>query len=685
MPERLHPRAAVPIKQNRLASTTSPPKRTVPETAVSDRRSPCGTSNLPVVTSERLSRAKALVERAVKLRRVFSVQGPYPVVRACLRARGWVEQRQPCSVLPKGSWPRGIPGDKPHNSTNAEDRSEESERDDTPEVIHEIMSRLVRNETVHFYWTRDSVDHCLLKKGQMSNHFARTGSFTTKVGLCVNLRNLQWFDAADPDTFFPRCYRLGAKDERQAFIEDYRRTACSSLLQCVLERSSGNAEEDQTVPDDFCPAGQRKPRANESVGSGIIDKALLVCQNFLDSLEHNDIDISMETPPYLSEQQWAEFLHNYYKIVHEDVGIPNASHYLERCEDMLRRLREVSPQLDTDGIHNIWIVKPGALSRGRGIFCVKRLEEVLRLLDCKPTMMDENTWVVQKYLERPLLIHGTKFDLRQWFLVTDWYPLTVWFYGECYLRFSTQPYSLERMDSSVHLCNNSIQKHYQPSQLRHPEIPEHNMWSSEQFRVFLRLRGQEALWEAVVVPGMKQVVVQALQTAQDLVEARRGSFELYGADFILGQDLRPWLIEINANPDMAPTTPVTAQLCLAVQEDTLRVVLDRRVDHSAITGGFQLIYKQAAVAIPPYLGMSLCVEGARLHRPHLRLRRKAVRQKAVHLRLPRNDQSKEREVEKDGAAVSCPHRGTSDSQTLQPQPELRREALPTAPCPDMLP
>ncbi|XP_068450263.1 tubulin monoglycylase TTLL3 [Clinocottus analis] len=597
--------------------------------------------NLPAIKLDRLKTAKMLVAKAVKMRKVFSVQGPYPVIRAALWARGWVERRLPHPAQ-KAAHCHGNEeddGDDGDVSADVTERVHEGEKEVNLDDMYDLMSRLVRNETTYFHWTtrRDYIDCHSLRNDQITNHYANSGTFTTKVGLCVNLRNLQWFDTADPDTFFPRCYRLGAEDEKHAFIEDFRKTACTSLLQHVVETSRwrrDGAEELDTVEHRF-------------VGPGMIDTALHVCREFLNVLEHGDIDVTVKTPPSVEEQQWAEFLQDYYLVVHDGAWIRGSSVFVERCQATLTRLQEACPQLDTDGLNNIWIIKPGAKSRGRGIMCKNRLEEILALVDSDRALTKESKWVVQKYLERPLLVHGTKFDLRQWFLVTDWNPLTVWFYGECYLRFSTQPYSTKTLDSSVHLCNNSIQKHFQPSCQRHPGVPEDNMWSCSQFRAYLQRQGRGEEWESVVVTGMQQAVVRALQTSQDLVEPRKASFELYGADFMLGKDLRPWLLEINASPTMACSTAVTARLCPAVQLDTLRVVLDRRADPSAHTGGFQLIFKQAAVEVPPYVGVNLLVEGVPIKRSRSLLHRQTVISNptlAVQFPLDQLDQSEKVET-----------------------------------------
>lgn len=128
---------------------------------------------------------------------------------------------------------------------------------------------------------------------------------------------------------------------------------------------------------------------------------------------------------------------------------------------LLSELAARCRQFKINGCANVWILKPGGKSRGRGIRCINKLSAVHQLLHNSNTRrrvgLPPSMWVVQKYIENPLVVHRRKFDIRQWVMVTDWNPLTVWFYDACYVRFAAEDYSLANFENRFsHLTNNSI-------------------------------------------------------------------------------------------------------------------------------------------------------------------------------------------------------------------------------------
>uniref|UniRef100_A0A8C8AN86 Tubulin monoglycylase TTLL3 n=1 Tax=Otus sunia TaxID=257818 RepID=A0A8C8AN86_9STRI len=526
-------------------------------------------------------------------KKIFTVQGPYPVIRRLLWARGWVERKLPGV----GSWPQ--------RQRVSQEKQQQEKGDDGAEQRGTALdpqpgsSRLVRDQVPYFIWTNrcDAVDRRLLRQDQLVNHYARVGAFTTKDGLCLNLRNLPWFDQADPDTFFPRCYRLGAVDDRQAFIGEFRAGVNPPRLSpsCCPHPLCSWFPRAQRVPWSHVPHPMPSTAGPETpLSPQLVEEALQVCGQHLGSLGHQDIDGDPHAEQDAGDRAAGLALSPPCVPPGSDKArLVLSGAQRERGRALLRCLAERLPQLGMEGDHNVWILKPGAKSRGRGIVCVARLEEVLRLAGgCVAPVARAGKWVVQKYVERPLLIFGTKFDIRQWFLVTDWNPLTVWFYRESYLRFCSQPFCLHHLDPARHLCNVSIQKQCRPARGQHPQLPPDQIWSCQQLQAYLAQVGRAGAWDQVMVPGMKAAVVGALRSAQDQVGSRKGSFELYGADFVFGEDCQPWLLEINASPTMAPSSAVTSRLCASVQRDMLRVVIDRRDNPACPTGAFELIYKE---------------------------------------------------------------------------------------------
>ena len=70
-----------------------------------------------------------------------------------------------------------------------------------------------------------------------------------------------------------------------------------------------------------------------------------------------------------------------------------------------------------------------------------------------------------------------------WVLVTDWNPLTVWFWNKPYVRFSAADYDETNLDDRfVHLTNNSVGKHSTQE-----AFGEGNMWYTEELSDYLRV------------------------------------------------------------------------------------------------------------------------------------------------------------------------------------------------------
>ncbi|NXO34989.1 TTLL3 monoglycylase, partial [Locustella ochotensis] len=593
----------------------------------------------------RLKKAKLRVEQAIKEKKIFSVQGPYPVIRRLLRARGWVERKLPHKSRAPNQQPgnqkkqqrekrAGGGGEPLHppwqrdkkNKGEGEDEDKKEDKEQCTEDsddIHDLMSYLVQDQVPNFLWTirLSNIDRDLLPRIEVVNRFPRLYALCTKEGLCQSLQNLSWFEQVDLNTFFPRCYRLGFMDEKEAFIEDFRLTAARSLLKLALQKVGDRPVGTEQPPGSDEVPGRRRSHVSHPMPSTarlrcplypqLVEEALEVCEQHLGVLGHQDID--RNTPsPCRTCIAWDHFLQEFYRVAHEGARLVLSREQREQCQDVLQRLEEQLPQLGIEGNLNVWIVKPSAKSRGRGIICTTRLEEVLELAQSYAgSSARVCEWVVQKYVERPLTIFDTKFDIRQWFVVTDWKPLTVWFYRDCYLRFCSRPFSLCHLEPARHLCNVSIQKRFKTLQ-SDPRLPPDKIWSNKQFQEYLAQLGRADAWQRVIVPGMKAAILNTLRCARDHVGSRKGSFELFGADFLIGRDFKPWLLEINSCPTMSPSSVVTRRLCANVQRDTLRLVLDRRHNPTCSIGAFELLYREAPVSSCLSVGVQLEVTGCSL-------------------------------------------------------------------------
>jgi len=104
-----------------------------------------------------------------------------------------------------------------------------------------------------------------------------------------------------------------------------------------------------------------------------------------------------------------------------------------------------------------------------------------------------------------------KFDLRVWVLVTDWNPLTIWYYKKPYVRLPAHDYDTnDLMNKFSHLANNSIAAHADQKKTVF-EIPG-NMMSVEEFQEYLVEQHCRDVYEEEIEDKLKTVIINTLSS-----------------------------------------------------------------------------------------------------------------------------------------------------------------------------
>ncbi|KAF7259679.1 hypothetical protein EG68_03405 [Paragonimus skrjabini miyazakii] len=225
---------------------------------------------------------------------------------------------------------------------------------------------------------------------------------------------------------------------------------------------------------------------------------------------------------------------------------------------------------------SIWIMKPIAKSQGKGIFLFRKLKDIEAW---KRVGMSEQaggdtqnrespeTYVVSRYIDNPYLLFGRKFDIRVYVLVTSFSPLKTWVYRDGFARFSNTRFSLDSIDDQyIHLTNIAVQK----------TAPDYDAekgckWSVCKLRRFLQAQyGYHRI--AKLFHQIDMIFVISLLSVQKIMIQDKRCFELYGYDILLDNNLKPWLLEINASPSLTASSKEDYILKCNLLDDMLDVV-----------------------------------------------------------------------------------------------------------------
>eukprot|EP00924_Labyrinthula_sp_SR-Ha-C_P008998 maker-scaffold_2-snap-gene-9.4-mRNA-1 protein AED:0.00 eAED:0.00 QI:200/1/1/1/0/0/2/395/530 len=191
----------------------------------------------------------------------------------------------------------------------------------------------------------------------------------------------------------------------------------------------------------------------------------------------------------------------------------------------------------------LWVLKScksGEGSKGAGIEVIDNLKKKREEFgECETGAMN---YVAQEYIDKPLLLQGSKFDLRAYLFVASTDPYVVYF-NPGYIRRSLAEYKPTSTKKDDVLTNYHVQMK------RSDFDPSRAMWSFPEFIAYLQEQGLcKACGDIEITLG--KIAKLVFDSGREYYKRHTGSFQIVGLDFMFDEFLNVFFIEGNVSPGL---------------------------------------------------------------------------------------------------------------------------------------
>lgn len=170
------------------------------------------------------------------------------------------------------------------------------------------------------------------------------------------------------------------------------------------------------------------------------------------------------------------------------------------------------------------------------------------------------------------MINRRKFDFRVFGLMTSIdQNLKGYFYEDGYIRTSSREFDLGNLDDKyIHLTNDAIQKQADDF----GKFENFNKMSYQDFQKYLNQNYMTLKIDVIkhIIPQIRKLIADTMKAVCFKIDPNRlqNQFEILGYDFMLDEDFRLYLIEVNTNPCLETDSPLLSRIIPELIESTFK-------------------------------------------------------------------------------------------------------------------